>query len=202
MPTTDPANPHVNDHERAVRLVLGYPEEGPVSVAAAYTNGRTFRRLVETYVDPVDAMFAEKWWQMVGSAWCTMLDLARVPHDGPTTVYRCVCAESAVRVMLVESMIPGRALADFAVPQQVAAIAAEFDYRTSDGMAKFERAMYAGAGLDFPCEQIADASGLRITEAGPGHALRLVEHARACTLPYPFRLVAKPIRPEVVGDVS
>ena len=200
MSTNDPEN--LNHGERAVRLVLGYPPEGPIPVADVYTNGRGYRKVVETYVDPIDAYFSEKWWAMVANAWCAMLDVAKVPHGGPGTVYRCVCAECVVRVMLVEAMIPGRTLDGSAVPQQVAAIAAEFEYRVVDGMNKFERAIYAGAGLDLPCEKLVDASGLRIADVGAAHAVRLVEHARTCALPYPYRIVAHPIRPEVVGDVS
>jgi hypothetical protein len=202
MTTTATEAAQTTPEERAVRLVLGYPAEGPISVAGAYSTGRTYRKEVKTYVDPVDAWAANKWWKLIGSSWCAMLDAAGVPHDGPGTVYRCVCVECALRVMLVEAMTPGSSLTDEEVPHDVARIAAEYEYRVADGSQRFERAIQDAAGLSMPAEAVADASGLRITERGPESAVRLVEHARACTLPFPFRIVAYPIRPEVVGDVS
>lgn len=191
----------ITPEERAVRKVLGYPEDGAVTIAGTWLEtGKTYCREAMAYGTHEDLAASLSWWKLLGTGWVRMLNSVT-----PDNIYRCVCVECSIRVMYIDMLTPGNELFDDPASKIVVEDAKRVDFCHADGMAGFERAIYQSAGLSLLAEAIAVAAGLRFAKNTSPQTIasRLVEHARRCTLPFPYKITCWPISAtKVVGDAS
>lgn len=210
MPTNDPANPHVNDHERAVRRVLGYPAEGPIKTVANFPNmpvakpRRCVRVAHASIVESEASDDAQKFHVLVGKAWMHMLHVCGRSVGGYDTMVRCVCVEAALRDYVLRELALGLELVGQGGHADALALYRRLAHDPATLLTAFEQPLYLAARAHLPLAAVVEASGLRIDVENPDPALpaRLVAHAESCTIPYPVKIVCTRPASEVVGDVS
>ncbi len=203
MTTSEPAPiaGQIDEREAAVRRVLGYPAEGPIPTVGHYPNGQGYVRVLYTVVPNEATFHIVGWHNLIARTWCRLLAAAGVPVDGPTTAYRCPCVEAALRVYLIEQLSRETADDGYEPSEFIVEASKTLDYRTVDGMHRWEREAHEIAGYSFPALAVADASGLRIARGTYNDLPRsLVDHARSCRIPYPVNVVVR--RMSKVGDES
>lgn len=215
----------MSDAERAVRAVLGYPASGEVRTTAGFPDSvptKMQRRCVRVAhaVVPDESEESDDTWTfhvLVGRAWMHMLAVTGRPVGGPSTLIRCVCVEAALRDYVARELangfradgrelaeglgIEGRAKGGVRAADCVA-LHRRLAIDPATLMTRFELPLYADARIHIPLGAVVEASGLRVDVGDKGVPARLVEHAEACRVPYPAKIVVTKALAEAVGDVS
>ncbi len=203
-----------SDAERAVRAALGYPANGEVRTTAGFPDSvptKMQRRCVRVahVVVPDESEESDDtrtFHVLVGRAWMHMLAVTGRPVGGPSTLIRCVCVEAALRDYVARELADGlgaegRAKGG-ASEADCVALHRRLEIDPVTLLTRFELPLYADARIHLPLGAVVEASGLRVDVGDEGVPARLVEHAEACRIPYPAKIVVTKALAEAVGHVS